>query len=53
MSDDNGIWKEYYFPIKIQYSDTEEICICNTVNDIQAGRPFKVIQLTVGENRNA
>jgi hypothetical protein len=52
MSDDNVIWKNYWFPVKIQYKDTEEICICYNNMDIQPSRPFAVLQLNVGENRN-
>lgn len=52
MSDEFGIWKSGWFPIKIQYKDTEEICICYNNMDIQATRPFVVLQLNVGENRN-
>ena len=53
MSDDNGIWKNGWFPVKIQYKDTEEICICYSNKDIQTARSFIVLQLNVGENRNA
>ena len=49
---DDYIWKEDYFPVKIQYQDTEEFRICNDIYDIQASRAFKIIQFNVGENRN-
>jgi hypothetical protein len=49
---DNYIWKEDYFPVKIQYQDTEEFRICKINTDIESERTFIVIQLSVGENRN-
>lgn len=52
MNNNDYIWKEDYFPVKIQYQDTEEFSTCKTNNDIESERTFKVLQLNVGENRN-